>query len=189
MFMYMIGRGVPREDVAQIFENVAFITFNYDRCLEHFLREALAGLYSLNEGDAGKIVDDARIIHPYGDVGALSEVPFGASTANYDAFARNTKTCTEQIAAADVMHELANEVARAGCVVFLGFAYHNQNMKLIKPKHPVPAKPMYGTAFGMSDSDVSLVSSQLVNFLKSDVSVQEAKYDPNREQADVLRSV
>lgn len=36
-FMHMLGRGVAKADVRQIFDNVAFIIFNYDRCVEHFL--------------------------------------------------------------------------------------------------------------------------------------------------------
>jgi hypothetical protein len=40
-FMYMLGRGVPKENVREIFDNVAFIVFNYDRCIEHFLFHAL----------------------------------------------------------------------------------------------------------------------------------------------------
>ena len=37
-FMYMLGRGVPKENVREIFDNVSFIVFNYDRCVEFFLR-------------------------------------------------------------------------------------------------------------------------------------------------------
>jgi hypothetical protein len=172
-FMYMLGRGVPRENVAEIFDNVSFIIFNYDRCVEHFLENALKRLYNLSDQDAISIVSDLRIIHPYGQVGSLRNVPFGASRANYDAIARDIKTYTEQIAAADVMQDLATEVTEAGCIVFLGFAYHSQNMRLLAPSAQITSKPIYGTAFKMSDSDVAIVSRQLVNFFESRVSVQE----------------
>jgi len=142
-FIYMLGRGIPRENVAEIFENVSFIIFNYDRCVEHFLENALQRLYALNDQGAISIVADLQIIHPYGQVGTLREVPFGASRANYDIIAQGIKTYTEQIAAADVMEELAGEVSRAACIVFLGFAYHSQNMRLLKPPglHPVWLTP------------------------------------------------
>jgi hypothetical protein len=172
-FIYMLGRGIPRENVAEIFDNVSFIIFNYDRCVEHFLENALQRLYALNEQDAISIVADLRIFHPYGHVGTLREVPFGASRANYNTIAQGIKTYTEQIAAADVMKELADEVSRAACIVFLGFAYHSQNMRLLAPPARISAKPMYGTAFKMSDSDVSIVSRQLVNFLENRVRVQD----------------
>ena len=96
-FMYMLGRGVPKEKVAEIFENVRFIIFNYDRCVEHFLLNALKRLYNLSDQEASSIIDDVTIIRPYGSVGSLKEVPFGASRANYLQLAQGIKTYTEQI--------------------------------------------------------------------------------------------
>jgi hypothetical protein len=40
-FMYALGRSLPKEDVREIFNNVSFVIFNYDRCIEHFLWHAL----------------------------------------------------------------------------------------------------------------------------------------------------
>jgi hypothetical protein len=65
-FMYMLGRGVPKENVRQIFDNIAFISFNYDRCLEFFLIHALRKLYRIEEAEASSIVGDLHIVHPYG---------------------------------------------------------------------------------------------------------------------------
>src|SRR3984957_16115632 len=127
-FIYMLGRGVPREEVGRIFDNVCFMIFNYDRCVEYFLENALKRLYNLDDQDAIAIVDKLRIIHPYGSVGSLRDVPFGTSRANYDAIARTIKTYTEQVADVQVVKELGAEVEQAGCVIFLGFAYHSQNM-------------------------------------------------------------
>jgi hypothetical protein len=171
-FMYMLGRGVPKENVAEIFENVSFVIFNYDRCVEHFLLNALKRLYNLTEPDAWSLVDDMRILHPYGLIAPLNEVPFGASGANYLALARGIKTYTEQMAAANVIKQLAEEVYQAACIVFLGFAYHSQNMRMLKPRKPVAVKPIFGTAYNMSDSDVSIVTHQLVRFFEAGESVQ-----------------
>jgi hypothetical protein len=44
-FMAVLSQ--ERRDVEKIFENVAFIVFNYDRCLEHFLVHALQVQYGL----------------------------------------------------------------------------------------------------------------------------------------------
>jgi hypothetical protein len=172
-FIYMLGRGISRENVAEIFDNVSFIIFNYDRCVEYFLENALPRLYAIDDQTAKSIVADLQIIHPYGHVGTLRDVPFGASRADYNTIAQGIKTYTEQIAAADVMEQLANEVSRAACIVFLGFAYHSQNMRLLKPPERISARPIYGTAYKMSESDVSIVSWQLVNFLENGVSVQD----------------
>ena len=166
-FMYMLGRGVPRENVSSIFDNVRFIVFNYDRGVEHFLFNALMRLYNLSNDNASSIIDELQIIHPYGVVGSLHEVPFGASRADYVALARGIKTYTEQIAAADVIEQLANEVFQAASIVFLGFAYHSQNMQMLKPRKLSPADSIFGTAYNMSESDVNIVKHQLANLLQA----------------------
>jgi hypothetical protein len=172
-FMYVLGRGVSKENVSGIFENVRFVVFNYDRCVEHFLLNALKRLYNLSDEIASSIIDEAQILHPYGVTGSLREVPFGAPTANYVALAQGIKTYTEQIAAADVIAQLTDEMYQAACVVFLGFAYHSQNMKMLNPQTRINASAIFGTAYKMSDSDVNIVTHQLVNFLPTNVRVQD----------------
>jgi hypothetical protein len=163
-FMYMLGRRVPRESVSGIFDNVRFIAFNYDRCVEHFLFNAVKRLYNLSDEEASWIIDELQIIHPYGLIGPLREIPFGAKQANYIALAKGIKTYTEQIAAADIIEQLSNEVYQAACIVFLGFAYHSQNMEMLKLQKPIPADSLFGTAYKMSDSDVNIATHQLANF-------------------------
>jgi hypothetical protein len=157
-FMYMLCRGVPREKVAEIFDRVSFIVFNYDRCIEHFLVNALQRAYSLRYHNAVAIVNGLHIIHPYGDVGNLAHVPFGATRINCVALAEGIKTYTEQAIVTDITTSLEEEVHRAECIVFLGFAYHSQNMQMLRVSTRSD-KVVYGTAFGMSDSDVTEVQS------------------------------
>ncbi len=95
-FMYMLGRGVPKENVREIFNNVSFIVFNYDRCVEFFLRNALRVLYGISNNEAQEVVDGLSFVHPYGVVGG---VPFGATSANYLQLAYGMKTYTERTAA------------------------------------------------------------------------------------------
>ena len=49
--------------------------------------------------------------------------------------------------------------------MFLGFAYHDQNLALLKPRTPVERKMFVGTAYGMSDSDEEVVVNQLAGFM------------------------
>ncbi len=168
--MHMLGRGIPKGDARQIFDNVSFIIFNYDRCVEHFLYNALQKVYGLPEGEAAAILADCTVIHPYGQVGEYLPigrgVPFGAASVDYRTLSQQIKTYTEQIAAADVMAQIATEFHKAECIVFLGFAYHTQNMHLLKPARPLGLKQVFGTAYGMSDADAEVVSHQIANFFK-----------------------
>jgi hypothetical protein len=166
--MYMLGRGISKDDVSKIFDNVSFIVFNYDRCVEHFLYHGLQKLYGIGERDAAAILAELNIIHPYGQVGDyLDGVAFGATSADYYALAQGIKTYTEQIAAGDLMAQIEAEFHRAECIVFLGFAYHSQNMRLLKPSVQLNTKNVFGTAKGMSDADTNVVVHQIAEFFKS----------------------
>jgi hypothetical protein len=160
-FMYMLCRGVPRENVSKVFEKVAFIVFNYDRCIEHFLIHALQRAYSIRFEDAAALVGKLHIVHPYGSVGDLSKVPFGNTRINCVELAKGIKTYTEQADAKDVTEKISSEVERAECMIFLGFAYHNQNLQILRPASRTSGKLIYGTALGMSNSDVSVIQQQL----------------------------
>ena len=166
-FMQMLGRGVSKENIRNIFDRVSFIVFNYDRCLEHFLLHALQQAYGIRRDEAEAILSGVRIIHPYGLVDKA--VPFGTARTNYVQLADEIKTYTEQIDAADVIAQITAEIERAECVVFLGFAYHSQNMRLLRrPGDPLPMKPMiFGTACGLSNNDVLVVSNQFYDWFQT----------------------
>lgn len=158
-FMYMLGRGIPKENVREILNKVAFIVFNYDRCVEHFLAHALRKLYRIEQNEAESIVADLHIMHPYGVV--PKNITFGNTGANWVRVADQIKTYTEQSGAGDIIAEIAEEFHRTQCIVFLGFAYHSQNMNLLRPAEPISPRPIFGTAFGMSDADLEVVSHDL----------------------------
>jgi hypothetical protein len=168
-FIKMLGRGQSLASVQKIFDNVAFVVFNYDRCIEHFLSNALQQLYGLDRQDAIAITDQLNIIHPYGTVGQLATgVPFGGDPHNsldYLALSDRVKTYTEQVAEGDTISTIHDEVIRSEQIVFLGFAYHDQNMTLIKPDQPLDRKPFFGTALGMSESDRQVVIDQMLGFV------------------------
>jgi hypothetical protein len=186
-FMHMLGRNVPRENVREIFDSVSFIVFNYDRCIEYFLGHALQKVYGIGENEAFDIVSDLHIIHPYGTAGSLLEVPFGAASADYRKLAGEIKTYTEQLGAGDVVTQIRNEVYRVKSIVFLGFAYHSQNMLMFRPEHPEQHKKIYGTAYKMSDADVDVVVHQLAEFFSMSVTQRaQIKIDNRHTSADLF---
>jgi hypothetical protein len=163
-FMYMLSRGVPRENVAHIFERVSFIVFNYDRCIEQFLISSLERAYSITRDDAAAVVNNLEILHPYGSVGRLAEISYGNSAANCVALATQIKTYTEQADEETVLNKINSLVDNAECVVFLGFAYHSQNMQMLRTTNR-NGKVVYGTAFGMSGPDIGEVHKSVAQTL------------------------
>jgi hypothetical protein len=170
----MLGRGIPREALGEIFDQVSFIVFNYDRCIEHFFLHALQKLYAVSENQASEVVERLRIFHPNG---AVLDVPFGANRAGYADLAAGIKTYTEQIGAQPVIKRLSDEVDKAAAIVFLGFAYHDQNMSLLKPAGPMPTKAIYGTAYGVSDSDVDVTARHILAWYR-DPNIRRATKSP-----------
>ncbi|MBO1906800.1 hypothetical protein KHP60_16845 [Microvirga sp. 3-52] len=59
-FVQILHTGVSVDDVGGIFDNISIITFNYDRCIEHFLLHALRDIYHLESGDTEKLLSGLR---------------------------------------------------------------------------------------------------------------------------------
>jgi Zn-dependent alcohol dehydrogenase len=130
-----------------------------------FLLNALQTVYGIREQEAQSIVDALEIIHPYGVIDP--SVQFGTTRAHWVQLAEGIKTYTEQVGAGDVVSRVETIIHRADHIVFLGFAYHDQNMQLLKPAKQFSAsKSIFGTAFGMSDSDVNVVGGQIDSWFK-----------------------
>ncbi len=70
-FFQLLTEEVSHDQIHSIFQNVTFITFNYDRCIEHYLAHALQSYYSIDLTEAQGVVDRVRIIHVYGKTGDL----------------------------------------------------------------------------------------------------------------------
>lgn len=156
----------------------AFIVFNYDRCLEHFLVHAIALSYGIRLEQASEFVDSLEIYHPYGTVGNLpwmtqrkaEIIRFGGdpNVTKLIELAKEIKTFTEGTAIHDSDILAIRRCMRdAGRFVFLGYAYHPLNMKLLigDAERGNTTRRVFGTAYGMSDSDTELVRNYLDNTL------------------------
>lgn len=158
----ILQEGVTDTKIGKLFENIAFINFNYDRCLEVYLLKAAITAYGLRIKDAADLVNGINIIHPYGSLGPLewqksnlSAVPFGTKPSReLLEISGSLRTYTEQVDNLEVIAKISHEMNLAHTIVFLGFAFHQQNMKLLgKSKNarhvyatlyqiPEPARPM-----------------------------------------------
>jgi hypothetical protein len=56
--LFLLTEGIRNnDDLDRIFDSVAFVNFNYDRCLEQFLWMALQQFYLITEDKAGREPD------------------------------------------------------------------------------------------------------------------------------------
>lgn len=171
--MRVLGRGVPPQQAKSMFKNVSFVVFNYDRCIEHFFFTALKQFYNFTDPQAAEVVQELRIFHPYGRVAPLPHedrggIEYGGSadrlSAQYVKLSSSIRSYTEQVDDGDEIALIRAEVQAAEKIVFLGFAFHDQNMSLLKPLAELGRKHIYGTAYNMSSSDVDVVKSQLTSY-------------------------
>lgn len=136
----LMTTGVPRSRVHQCFENLAIISFNYDRSVEHFLPYALMTAYGMTLLEAQRIVsENLRIVHPYGTIGRLPwqlgegpDVEWGNETPwNMGNLVLNIRTASELMRDTRALNEVRNAMLKSQRIVFMGFGYHPQNLDVL----------------------------------------------------------
>ena len=83
-FFQLLVDGGDFRQTKERMSRVAIVSFNYDRCLEHFLFHGLQKYFpQISAADAAEAIRLIKIYHPYGTVGALpwmahpESTPFG----------------------------------------------------------------------------------------------------------------
>src|SRR4051794_31475196 len=145
-FRHLVAGANPEN----IFDNLSIISFNYDRCTEYFLFHAVKAVFSVGDAEAAEAMQSLQILHPYGTVGLLPElsdaaggVPFGQQTSDCSALRSSIHTYTEQISDRTQQALVHHVIRDCGRLIFMGFAFHQQNMKLLRPQDGIERKPIY----------------------------------------------
>jgi hypothetical protein len=169
----MLGTGISAD---RIFENVSFVSFNYDRCLEHFLWQAVGSLYAIPAQELPNIMASLQISYPYGSIGPLrvsrqeDSVPFGRDQyLDYFSLAKNIYTYTEQVRDKKDVAQLQQMLLQAEQIVFLGFGFHSQNMQLLQLPGDMAPKKVFATTYLTSKPNVEVVRDRIVSLFKGNV--------------------
>lgn len=172
-FFNMLTENVTKDSIESVFENVAFITFNYDRCIEQYLYKALQTYYSVTPQEAGNVLSKLTIIHPYGSVGKFPHIggdgmvaSYGDERADLLKVAKQIKTFSQQIEEPEILDKIHDEIEKAQKLVFLGFAFHPQNMDLLqvnKLRRLENKIQVYATMYGVSKSDQEEIKKDIVS--------------------------
>lgn len=161
---------VKRSQIESIFDNLEIINFNYDRCVEHYLQFSIAEYYGVSPEVVQRAMDKLIIHRPYGMVGRLPWRPgegpgvdFGSGgAAQLARVATEIRTFTEQVEEGEQLDAIRAAVAGAERIVFLGFAFHRQNVDLIRADILDNAE-ILGTVHGISSADQSVIRSELAS--------------------------
>lgn len=140
-------------------ENAIFVCFNYDRTLEFFLFHAIQALYGYTPPKASELVGRIKVFRPYGCVGEVhpDQIKFEARgiPSNKDSFERSAAIRTYSEEANSDQMTLIQEALKSGeQMIFLGFGFHEQNVKLLTL--PGKLKPMrvFATAYGIAQPEL-----------------------------------
>lgn len=174
-FFQLLTENCQRQDLPSRLQSVTIISFNYDRCFEHYLYHALQNYYGLSQKEAADVMNHLEVHHPYGKVGVLpwmSSTPIGSmayggtpSTAKLIELSKSLRTFTQGTDPSTSDIELIREaVDGAERLLFLGFAFHRLNLDLLfsgaSKKKPSPAA-VFATAYGLSTSDSKQIRDEL----------------------------
>lgn len=180
-FIKLLTPGCDAALLGHQLSKITFICFNYDRCIEHYLSEALKKYYLLNDDQLRDVRKSIRVIHPYGLVGKLPWEPdeytveFGAKEGGERLLdiASQLRTYSETNIDADVLYSIHNALAQADIMVFLGFAFHPQNMDLLQPSTPLNTSYVFATALDASSSDCDAIEKQIYTLLNASKDTQQ----------------
>lgn len=164
------GRTEPDDfRISQNTNKVSFITFNYDRSLEHYLHYTLQRKFKYaNPSDISEEINSIPIIHVYGMVASLE---WQDNSTNIHQLSYNINKNMPLGIDADemsknifVMHnnrdnpnveESKNLLRQANSIYFLGFGYLKENMEILDIPNTIEgATRIYGTAHNFSDQYV-----------------------------------
>jgi hypothetical protein len=180
-FFMLLTENCVKANLEKRLKSIALIVFNYDRCIEHFLYNALQNYYGLEPIEAGDLVKGIEIYHPYGIVGSLpwqdiqenQAVKYGANPNPKKLlhFSSQIKTFTEGTdPKSSQILSIRNNMFKADKIVFLGFAFHDLNMEIIMPDSsrvdPYKRLLILGTAYGISESNCKMIISKIFGLFR-----------------------
>lgn len=170
-FAQLLMSGVQRNNIASAFDNLRFIIFNYDRCLEQYIWMALQRYFNINEVEASKVLKNVSFIHPYGSLGPLPwlsndrTIAFGNAAltdlTDLTDVATRIRTFTESVQS-DVGRKVKDAVQWAETLIILGFGYLDQNIQLLSPTSRNQSNRVFSTAYGVSEFDQNVMRDTMV---------------------------
>lgn len=173
-FFQLLTENCQVTDIEERLSRVTIITFNYDRCIEHYLYGALQNYYGVAPERAAQALSHLQIFHPYGAVAPLpwqkrhEGIEFGANVGGQALISASEgiRTFSEGIdPKVSEIVEIRETLKNADRVAFLGFAFHRLNLELLFPGltdgEQTIKRPIFATGLGISNSDCQKIALEL----------------------------
>jgi hypothetical protein len=146
---------------------IAFISFNYDRCIHQFFHFASKSYFLASSDQLKELHENINVIYPYGSIGEFpspgnDQSFFGSVSYGSQLVERSQriKTFTEG-AASDEHSNIRTCLEEANTFVFLGFGFLKLNMELLFGQIESRVTRVFGTCMGLSDDSKQEVEREL----------------------------
>lgn len=141
---------------------LAIITFNYDRSLEYYLFAALRNLHGRPAEECANTLAKIPIIHVYGQLGREPYPKPGCRLYEPDRerFVKTARAAPgitllhEEISDLSTARELLTNATR---ICFLGFSFHELNLARLQLENSDGRRQIYGTVRGLFGLEVTKV--------------------------------
>ncbi len=162
--------------------NVSFITFNYDRSLEHFICESIEnsfndrrtelnrGIYISSEKSTLDYCKPFPVLHVYGKI---SDLPFENPDNGWiygkivkdampiDDMIRNIRVINDRCSDG-VLAQIRGKIKNADRIFFLGFGFAKENLEVLgAPDIFKHGQMIFGTVYGFEDREIFEILNKL----------------------------
>lgn len=175
-FFRMLVKQANFETMKARLGNIKFISFNYDRCIKHFLYWAIQVYYRVGQQQAHEAMQELEVLHPYGSLGKLPWEVLGQRGLRFgddsnaqliiDA-AQSIRTFSES-SKDGLEHRARDIVTEADIIALVGMNFHEQNLEFIRVDSeasreytPIVDKKIIGTTYLLFDEEVRHAKSLL----------------------------
>jgi hypothetical protein len=163
---------IEHDDFKNFSKNkINFITFNYDRSLEHFFYESFTNTFTQIPYDTFSVDEllPFEILHIFGQLVQLpwqdkGGIEYGYSgKVNLEELCDNIKIIYEKNDNPDILKTVKSLLSNAKQIFFLGFGYHNENLNILNiPDVFREGQTIYGTALNSTAKQKKDIITKLI---------------------------
>lgn len=150
---------------------LTLVTYNYDRSLEAYLYNALIARFDMNPQQALAELQKIPIIHVHGTLGAFPDIPYQVTD--------DVNTIRSLSTSIKIIHEIQDTdadfcssdfersnvaITAASKVVFLGFGFHQDNVRRLNVKWDGSKRKVFSTFHDVSSEEYTRLINRLSEF-------------------------